>query len=86
MTDTAENVVWLDGAEAKTLGVPVPVPVSAVCDAAKDACEEIVVIGYQKGDGKLYCAASFANASAEKTVWIMEQAKAWLLKGCPADE
>jgi hypothetical protein len=81
MSEGAE-VIWLEGAEAATKGVPV----ANVCDSAKEACEEVVVVGYEKGSGKLYVASSFAEANAERSVWIMEQAKAWLIAGCPPDD
>lgn len=73
------EIVWLDGAEAATNGVPV----ERVLEAAKGECEEVVVIGYTKGVGHLYAAASFDANSAERTVFLLEQAKAWLLSGCP---
>lgn len=77
----AENVIWLEGAEAATHGVPV----SKVCDAAKEACEEVVILGYAK-DGSLYTRASFAEFSSERTIWLLEQCKAWLLAGCPEQD
>lgn len=80
MTD---NVVWLDDAEAATYGVPV----EQVLAAAGEECEEVLVLGYLKGGAdQLYAHASFGAHSAERSLWLMEQAKAWLLKGCPADE
>lgn len=82
MSDTeGAEVIWLEGAKVGTHGVPV----ESVCDNAKEACEEIVVIGYEKGAGKLYVASSFGAHGAERTAWIIEQAKQWLIAGCPAD-
>lgn len=79
----ADNVVWLEGAEAETHGVPV----DEVLDRARDVCEEVVVLGYLKGNPHgLYAASSFGTHSAERTVWMLEQAKKWLLAGCPEFE
>lgn len=75
----ADNIVWLDGAEAETNGVPV----ESVLEAAKDQCEEVVVFGYLKGDNGLYVASSFGSHAAERTIWLIEQTKKWLLAGCP---
>ncbi len=53
MSAEPENVVWLDGAEAATKGIPV----DNVLESAKAECEEVVVIGYQKGSAeRLYVA------------------------------
>ena len=84
MTDASgAEIIWLDGAEAETNGVPV----DAVLDGAKDECEEVVVIGYVKGrPNHLYMAASFGERSAEQTIWLMKLAEKWLLEGCPAVE
>lgn len=81
MTEDA-NIIWLDGAKVETSGVPV----ANVCDSAKEACEEVVIVGYEKGVGRLYVAASFGPHSSERTVWIIEQAKNWLLAGCPEQD
>lgn len=79
----SENIVWLEGAEASTKGIPV----EDVLNWAKGECEEVVVIGYVKGKpNRLYAAASFAAHGAERTLWLMEQVKAWFIAGCPQFE
>lgn len=70
------EVIKLFGKCADGDGVPVP----AVCSAASEACEEVVVIGYEKGSGDIYFATSFAEHAAERTLWIMDQAKRWLFE------
>ena len=80
MTD---NVVWPDDAEAAIYGVPV----EQVLAAAGEACEEVLVLGYLKGKPEqLYAHASFGAHSAERSLWLMERVRAWLLTGCPAFE
>ena len=83
VSDSQGNVVWLAGAESETHGVSI----DEVLSAAKEECEEVVVLGYLKGTPEhLFARATFGASSAERSVWLMERVKAWLLNGCPAFE
>lgn len=54
-------------------------PARVLAGAEKAALASVVVIGVRP-DGDLYLAAS---EGTPQTVLLMEQAKAWLVAGCP---
>lgn len=58
------------------------VAANRVLAGARGKLREVVVIGYTL-DGDIYAASSEGPGD---TVWLIEQAKRWILEGCPADE
>ena len=77
----SENVVRLKLVEG--CGNGTVVPVNRVLAAGRAAgLTDVVVIGYD-ADGALYAGSSHG---ASDTLWLLEQAKAWILAGCPAQD
>jgi len=52
-----------------------------VLESAKGKLTHCIVIGYDE-HGELYTAATH---DANQTVFMLEQAKVWLVRGCPAE-
>lgn len=50
--------------------------------ARRENLDECIVLGYDQ-DGKIYAAST---EGAPDTLWLMEQAKKWILDGCPSDD
>lgn len=59
------------------------VPVNRVLAGARSAIlTDVVVLGYRP-DGSLYSASSHGAPDAN---WLIDQAKAWILAGCPGQD
>ena len=52
-----------------------------VLNGAKGKLDECVVLGFDK-QGDLYAASTEGPGD---TLWLIEQAKAWILNGCPGE-
>ena len=50
--------------------------------ARKADLDECVVLGYDQSGG-IYASST---EGAPDTIWLIEQAKKWILDGCPADD
>ena len=70
-SDNQSNVVYLP------CETTLDIPPDRVLEGANDKLESVVVIGNDK-DGNLYFASSMGDNA--HTLWIMEQAKQFLLK------
>ena len=77
----ADNVVKLRLVDGCGSGAVVPVN-RVLAGARSSALTEVVVIGYEP-DGSIYAAGSHGAADAN---WLIDQAKAWILAGCPTQD
>lgn len=78
MSDNVVKLRLVDGC-----GNGAVVPVNRVLAGGRAAgLTDCVVLGYCE-DGSIYASSSHG---APDTVWLMEQAKRWILEGCPAQD
>lgn len=74
----ADNVVRLRLVEGVGSGAVVPVN-KVLAGARARKLTDVVVLGYDQ-DGDVYAASSHGAAD---TNWLIDQAKQWILSGCP---
>lgn len=75
-----DNVVHLKLVKGCGNGHVVP-PSRVLAGGRAAGLTDVVVLGYD-ADGALYAGSSHGAAD---TLWLIEQAKIWLLDGCPEE-